>query len=135
MRKPSKKLSSINVVPYLDVMLVLLVIFMITAPLFTPGLVKPPRVGDEVQLAREVVGMLVEYDINGVITVTDPFGEQTTFTDAGDAAQQIKTECILHPDRAVAVAGDQKQFHEDVMQLFVGLKAAGCDVGFHVQQK
>ena len=44
-RLHNKKITSINVVPYIDVMLVLLVIFMVTAPLLNPGIVDLPSVG------------------------------------------------------------------------------------------
>src|ERR1700686_5845580 len=45
MARPRKSINQINVVPYIDVMLVLLVIFMITAPLITPGEIQLPTVG------------------------------------------------------------------------------------------
>src|SRR2546429_6594099 len=45
MRRPRKSINQINVVPYIDVMLVLLVIFMITAPLINPGVIELPSVG------------------------------------------------------------------------------------------
>jgi len=45
MARPRKTINQINVVPYIDVMLVLLVIFMITAPLINPGVIELPSVG------------------------------------------------------------------------------------------
>ena len=45
MRRVRKSMNQINVVPYIDVMLVLLVIFMVTAPLVTPGIIDLPTVG------------------------------------------------------------------------------------------
>ena len=47
MRRPRKSINQINVVPYIDVMLVLLVIFMITAPLVAPGEIELPSVGSK----------------------------------------------------------------------------------------
>ena len=47
MRRPRKSINQINVVPYIDVMLVLLVIFMVTAPLITPGEIELPSVGSK----------------------------------------------------------------------------------------
>ncbi len=47
MRRPRKSINQINVVPYIDVMLVLLVIFMVTAPLITPGVIDLPSVGSK----------------------------------------------------------------------------------------
>ena len=46
MRRPRKAINQINVVPYIDVMLVLLVIFMVTAPLVNPGTVDLPSIGE-----------------------------------------------------------------------------------------
>ena len=45
LRRPRKFMNQINVVPYIDVMLVLLVIFMVTAPLINPGQIELPQVG------------------------------------------------------------------------------------------
>ena len=47
MRRPRKSINQINVVPYIDVMLVLLVIFMVTAPLINPGEIQLPSVGSK----------------------------------------------------------------------------------------
>ena len=47
MRRPRKSINQINVVPYIDVMLVLLVIFMVTAPLVSPGEIELPSVGSK----------------------------------------------------------------------------------------
>src|SRR3954470_3188960 len=47
MRRPRKPINQINVVPYIDVMLVLLVIFMVTAPLISPGEIELPSVGSK----------------------------------------------------------------------------------------
>ena len=47
MRRQRKSMSQINVVPYIDVMLVLLVIFMVTAPLVSPGEIELPTVGSK----------------------------------------------------------------------------------------
>jgi len=69
MRRPRKAINQINVVPYIDVMLVLLVIFMITAPLITPGEITLPSVGSvlttpvapmQIQIKRDATLMLKE---------------------------------------------------------------------------
>ena len=52
MRRARKSINQINVVPYIDVMLVLLVIFMVTAPLVNPGEIELPSVGSEADRAR-----------------------------------------------------------------------------------
>ena len=72
-RKP-RLVSQINVVPYIDVMLVLLVIFMVTAPMITPGVVNLPSVGNvnnppaepiEVQIAANGSISIIDHDVSG----------------------------------------------------------------------
>ena len=49
LRKPRRLMNHINVVPYIDVMLVLLIIFMVTAPLINPGQIELPQVGQSLR--------------------------------------------------------------------------------------
>ncbi|TIC86175.1 biopolymer transporter ExbD [Crenobacter intestini] len=49
-RKPRRMINQMNVVPYIDVMLVLLVIFMVTAPMFSPGVIEVPSVSRAAQV-------------------------------------------------------------------------------------
>ena len=51
MRRPRKSMNQINVVPYIDVMLVLLIIFMVAAPLINPGQIDLPSVGQKLNPA------------------------------------------------------------------------------------
>ena len=53
MRRARKSINQINVVPYIDVMLVLLVIFMVTAPLITPGEIELPSVGSKLTVRSQ----------------------------------------------------------------------------------
>ena len=63
-RRRAKLISDINVVPYLDVMLVLLVIFMITAPLFNQGVVDLPSVGENADVGDVPTdGIIVNFEI------------------------------------------------------------------------
>lgn len=73
-RRRPRLVSQINVVPYIDVMLVLLVIFMVTAPMITPGIVNLPSVGNvdsppaepiEVQIAANGSISVIDHDISG----------------------------------------------------------------------
>ena len=73
-RRRPRLVSQINVVPYIDVMLVLLVIFMVTAPMITPGIVDLPSVGNvnsppaepiEVQIAENGSISVIDHDISG----------------------------------------------------------------------
>ena len=62
MRRVRKPINQINVVPYIDVMLVLLVIFMVTAPLVAPGEIQLPTVGSKLTVALDPVRVRVNPD-------------------------------------------------------------------------
>lgn len=65
-RRPRRQVNQMNVVPYIDVMLVLLVIFMVTAPMFTPGVIDVPSVSR----ARTVDNRPVEVIIDDTSRIT-----------------------------------------------------------------
>ena len=61
--RPGRRLKNeINVVPYIDVMLVLLVIFMVTAPLITPGVIELPSVGQASNVPAKPLEVQIEED-------------------------------------------------------------------------
>jgi biopolymer transport protein TolR len=62
MRRTRKPINQINVVPYIDVMLVLLVIFMVTAPLVAPGEIQLPSVGSKLTPAVNALRVRVNPD-------------------------------------------------------------------------
>ena len=64
MRRPRKSINQINVVPYIDVMLVLLVIFMVTAPLISPGEMQLPSVGSKLTTPISPLEITVKRDLS-----------------------------------------------------------------------
>ena len=64
MRRPRKSINQINVVPYIDVMLVLLVIFMVTAPLINPGEMQLPSVGSKLTTPISPLKIYVKRDLS-----------------------------------------------------------------------
>jgi biopolymer transport protein TolR len=62
MRRPRKSINQINVVPYIDVMLVLLVIFMVTAPLVAPGEIELPSVGSRLTVPAQPLRVTLNTD-------------------------------------------------------------------------
>jgi len=66
-----KPMSEINVVPYIDVMLVLLIIFMVTAPMLTQGVKVdlPQTSSDPIQADKDVEAIIVSVDSNGAYYV------------------------------------------------------------------
>jgi biopolymer transport protein TolR len=69
MRRSRKSINQINVVPYIDVMLVLLVIFMVTAPLINPGQIELPSVGSK--LTVPVQPLKVTLNADGTLSLQD----------------------------------------------------------------
>ena len=68
-RRPRKQMNQINVVPYIDVMLVLLIIFMITAPLINPGQVELPSVAKSQSVPVEPIEVTIR--ANGALRLRD----------------------------------------------------------------
>jgi len=127
-RQKRPLMSEMNVVPYIDVMLVLLVIFMITAPLLTTGV--------EIDLpnsdARPVPP--TEQSEPLILSVTDiglwflNIGEnQEEAVDRETALRLVADALLEEPNRAVMVAADENINYGSVMQAMVTLQGAGAD--------
>ena len=127
MRKTRRRtrIASINVIPYLDVMLVLLVIFMATAPLFNLSAVKPAEVAEEAT-GPSAGGLLVSYPLDGPFLVINPTtGEETLLFDEDAVLDRLEAECFLN--RPVQLVADTEQSYGKVMGLYGRIIAeAGC---------
>ncbi len=123
LRKPRRMMNQINVVPYIDVMLVLLVIFMVTAPMVNPGQVDLPTMGQS--LSQPQQPMQVTLQLDGTLSVLDPLsgGGESTVT-RGDLLNMIENSQQQHPDQPVVIAADRKVRYEEVMQVMDLLKRA-----------
>ena len=118
-------MSEINVVPYIDVMLVLLVIFMITAPLITQGV--------KIDLPQAPSQVLPPSDHEPVVVSVD--GEGLVYVDIGDSPAEPVTEQVLvnriaavlkyRPQTEVLVEGDAHVDYGRVVQVMTLLKNAG----------
>jgi len=125
-------LGEINVVPYIDVMLVLLIIFMITAPLLTQGIKVdlPKAAAEPLDSRRNEPPLVLSIDAQGRLylnlgaTPKQPIDEQTLLIRATAALRRA-------PERAVLVNGDQAVSYGRVVQAMVLLQQAGArKVGF-----
>jgi len=119
-RHRRKPMAEINVVPYIDVMLVLLVIFMVTAPLLTPGV--------KVDLPQAAAAAVDNPDREILVVTVDRKGK--LFLDEhemGAEALQAKVAAILRvrPQTPVLIRGDRQAAYNDVVQTMVLLQAAG----------
>ena len=124
--KPLTLISGINVVPYVDVMLVLLVVFMIAAPLMTQGVIVnlPDVPADDMQAALDDP-LILTVDSDGRYYVNFggdgdlPVDEQTVLERAGAVVRSNAAVPIF-------VRGDERATHGQVMHGFTLLKRAGA---------
>ncbi len=120
-------MSEINVVPYIDVMLVLLVIFMVTAPLLAEGVkVDLPRAGAQPVDSREQPPVVVSVDRAGRYYVN--LGEHPNRpVDAADLVAKVAAVRRHNPRAQVLVRGDRSASYGDVVGAMVLLQRAGVD--------
>lgn len=124
-RKKRRPLAEINVVPYIDVMLVLLIIFMATAPLVTQGVkVDLPKASAEPLDKDSKPPMIASVDAQGryYLNVGDT---QDKPMDAVDLATLVAAQLQVNPQTPVIVKGDGDVPYNNVVQLMVLLQRAG----------
>lgn len=115
-------MNQINVVPYIDVTLVLLVIFMVTAPMTNPGVVELPKVGAEI-LKQQTTPIVITVMANGKIE----FQEKQLSSD--QLLFEIKKQVEKEPERAFVISADKKVSYEKVIQVLELLKKSGAKAG------
>jgi biopolymer transport protein TolR len=125
-------MGDINVVPYIDVMLVLLIIFMITAPLLTQGIKVdlPKAAAEPIAPQANQTPLVLSIDAQGQLYLNlganprQPIDDQTALVRASAALRRA-------PERAVLVNGDKAVNYGRVVQAMVILQQAGAHkVGF-----
>lgn len=121
-----RPMSEINVVPYIDVMLVLLVIFMITAPLLTQGVkIDLPDASAEVVEAAESEPLIVSVDSAGRYYVNFG-GDESEPVDEATLLNRTAALLRYRPDIQVLVKGDQAVDYGSVVLAMAILKEAGA---------
>lgn len=124
--------NEINVVPYIDVMLVLLVIFMVTAPMITPGVIELPSVGRASDVPVKPVE--VQIDEGGAISMR--------LRDSGKELEPVTEETLvprvqelITPDTPVVISADGRVPYETVMKIMDQLRSNGISrLGLLVDQ-
>ena len=124
-RARRKPLSEINVVPYIDVMLVLLVIFMITAPLLTQGVsVDLPQASAEALSKEADEPLIVSVDAEGNYYIN--VGENPDAPIDGDKMTTMVAAVIRHkPGTPVMIKGDRNVQYEKVVNAMTLIQSAG----------
>lgn len=122
-----KPMSEINVVPYIDVMLVLLVIFMVTAPMLTQGVKVnlPETTSEPIQADKAVESIVVSVDSNGAyfMEIGDDSSKPMALETVRDRVEKILAQ---RSNREVLVRGDENVGYGTVVRLMAQLQAAGA---------
>ena len=127
--RPRKLMNQINVVPYVDVMLVLLVIFMVTAPLVTPGVVDLPSVGKSAQPPAAPLEVVIKVDTSLMLRerVSGDKGaggmlERNVST--AELVSALREKQSRNPDQPVVISADKDVRYEAVLKVMDELQKA-----------
>lgn len=121
-------MNQINVVPYIDVTLVLLVIFMVTAPMTNPGVVELPKVGNDM-LKPTTAPQVITIQANGQMSLADKVYSNDQLL------VQIKQRMQQHPDSSFVISADKSISYEKVISVLELLKKSGAKVGLLLNPK
>ncbi len=131
--RKKRLMSEINVVPYIDVMLVLLIIFMVTAPLLSTGVqVDLPDTTAEVMPTVDEEPFVVTVDVQGNLYVND---NRESVVNADEVTRLARTVLTRNPDLPFLVRGDALAHYAYVVEAMVLLQKAGVEsVGLVTEQ-
>ena len=115
--------SEINVVPYIDVMLVLLVIFMVATPMMTTGSVDLPSTGTAPQKPPKYIK--VEVGSEGALTVYDANGKAKKIRGIKDMKSELNSLKTDDEKIAVLIAGDKETQYKNVIEVLDEVKRLG----------
>lgn len=121
-RKPRRMMNQMNVVPYIDVMLVLLVIFMVTAPMFTPGVIEVPSVSRAAQVSTSPVEVQLTAD-GALAWAVD--GKRQDVSSLDELVAAVKP--LAAEGRPVAISADKDVKYSEVVGIADRLYQAGIE--------
>ncbi len=125
-----RTINEINMVPFIDVMLVLLIIFMVTAPLIAPSMINLPSVGKSKPQPDHVIQLVVSKDESIEMKVQD----KTSPVALNDLVARVLQAQGNVPDSAVVISADKNIKYEAVVRVMDTLQRAGVQrIGLSVQ--
>ena len=124
MRRTRKPINQINVVPYIDVMLVLLVIFMVTAPLVAPGEIQLPSVGSKLTPAINALRVRVNPD-KSIVLIDESASTRTQVKTTLDGLVGQVLAIQAGRERPVVIDADKGSRYEDVIGVLDRLQQGG----------
>jgi biopolymer transport protein TolR len=127
-----RSMNEINMVPFIDVMLVLLIIFMVTAPLITTGVVDLPSVGKSQQRPGSVIEVIVGSDEKLRLRVDQ---QDPVSVALPQLAARVRDRQAGNDDVPVVISADRSVRYESVVRVMDTLQRAGVKrVGLSVKQ-
>ncbi len=125
-----RTINEINMVPFIDVMLVLLIIFMVTAPMITPSMVDLPSVGKAAKQPDQVIQIVVQKD-DSLEMLND---NKTQKVNLDSLANSVRVAQTGQANSAVVISADRNVKYETVVKVMDTLQRAGIQrVGLSVQ--
>ena len=130
-----RTISEINMVPFIDVMLVLLIIFMVTAPLITPSMIALPKVGKAAAQPQSPVQIMIGKDEAVQIKLkTDSMPSSVAAVAADIVKLEPKVKLLAQDAVPVVISADKSIKYETVVKVMDNLQRAGVSrVGLSVQ--
>ncbi|HZF78608.1 MAG TPA: ExbD/TolR family protein [Rubrivivax sp.] len=131
-RSGRRSINEINMVPFIDVMLVLLIIFMVTAPLITTGVVDLPSVGKSQQRPASVVEVIVGGDEKLRLRLDQQEPASVTLA---NLAARVREKQAGNAEVPVVISAERSVRYESVVRVMDTLQRAGVQrVGLSVKQ-
>lgn len=134
-RRRRRVRNEINMVPFIDVMLVLLIIFMVSAPLMPTGVVDLPSVGKAQQPPQQVIELVVEDDSRVRVRVNQRDVDTYAIDALADQVKQLQAQAEGGPAQSPVIISARKDLRYDtVIQVMDKLQRAGvARVGLSVR--
>ncbi|MBP6483184.1 MAG: biopolymer transporter ExbD [Rhodoferax sp.] len=130
-----RTINEINMVPFIDVMLVLLIIFMVTAPLIAPSMIDLPSVGK----GKKPPPLIIEVVVNKDDSLAMRVKGKTTSINLKDLPSTVRStqaaeKIVAADDSAVVISADKNVKYESVVKVMDTLQRAGIQrIGLSVQ--
>ena len=115
-RPANRMMNEINVVPYIDVMLVLLVIFMVTAPLMNPGQIDLPQVGKSSDVAPAPLEVIIKKD--ATLALRDhAMSNKEKSVSRNELIAILKARQGAQTKQSVVISADKNVRYEEVVKM------------------
>ncbi len=115
-RRPRRFMNQINVVPYIDVMLVLLIIFMVTAPLINPGQIELPSVGQALKPPVAPLEVQIRADKSLYLRDLEKSSTERKIS-REELVEAVKAQQARNPEQAVVISADKSVRYEEVLKV------------------